>query len=140
MDFLAGLIMPLLLVVGAMAVLWLVLIVILWLNRPMRDQIGTYLRLIPELGRLVIRLARDRQTPMRYRLGLIGLAAWLAMPIDLIPDFIPVIGALDDVVVAALVLRWVGRGLGRGRIEGAWSGSPEGLSILRRMLGFQPDG
>jgi uncharacterized membrane protein YkvA (DUF1232 family) len=121
----------------ALAVLalgWIVLVAVVWLNRPTRDQAVVYLRLLPELTRLVIRLVRDPRTPTRYRVALVALGAWLAFPIDLIPDFLPVIGALDDIVLAALVLRWVGRGLGIERIEAAWTGSPEGLAILRRVL------
>jgi uncharacterized membrane protein YkvA (DUF1232 family) len=113
---------------------WLVLVAVVWLNRPTRDQAAVYLRLLPELTRLVVRLVRDPATPTRYRVGLVALGAWLAFPIDIIPDFLPVIGALDDIVLAALVLRWVGRGVGIERIEAAWSGSPEGLAILRRAF------
>jgi uncharacterized membrane protein YkvA (DUF1232 family) len=113
---------------------WLVLVAVVWLNRPTRDQAAVLLRLLPDLTRLVIRLVRDPGTPGRYRVALIALGAWLAFPIDLIPDFLPVIGALDDIVLAALVLRWVGRGIGIERLEAAWSGSPEGLAILRRAL------
>jgi uncharacterized membrane protein YkvA (DUF1232 family) len=115
---------------------WLVLLGIIWLNRPTREQAAVYLRLLPDLTRLVFRLVRDSRTPTRYRVALIALGAWLAFPIDLIPDFLPVIGALDDIVLAALVLRWVGRGVGMDRIEEAWPGSPEGLAILRRALDF----
>jgi uncharacterized membrane protein YkvA (DUF1232 family) len=113
---------------------WLVLVGVVWLNRPTRDQAAVLLRLVPELTRLVFRLVRDPATPRRYRAGLVLLGAWLVFPIDLIPDFLPVIGALDDIVLAALVLRWVGRGIGTERLEAAWSGSPEGLAILRRAL------
>ncbi|MEX2011535.1 MAG: DUF1232 domain-containing protein [Chloroflexota bacterium] len=116
---------------------WLVLVGIVWLNRPTRDQAAVYLRLLPDLTRLVFRLVRDPGTPTRYRVALIALGAWLAFPIDLIPDFLPVVGALDDIVLAALVLRWVGRGIGIDRLEEAWSGSPEGLAILRRALGLR---
>lgn len=116
---------------------WLVVVGVVWLNRPTREQAAVYLRLLPDLTRLVIRLVRDPRTPTRYRVGLVALGAWLVSPIDLIPDFLPVIGALDDVVLAALVLRWVGRGLGIERIEAAWPGSPEGLAILRRALDFR---
>jgi uncharacterized membrane protein YkvA (DUF1232 family) len=121
----------------ALAVLalgWLVLVAVVWLNRPTREQAAVFLRLLPDLTRLVIRLVRDPRTPRRYRVALIVLGAWLAFPIDLIPDFLPVIGALDDIVLAALVLRWVGRGIGTERLEAAWSGSREGLAILRRAL------
>jgi uncharacterized membrane protein YkvA (DUF1232 family) len=118
---------------------WLVLVGVVWLNRPTRDQAAVYLRLLPDLSRLVFRLVRDPRTPTRYRVALIGLGAWLVFPIDLIPDFLPVVGALDDIVLAALVLRWVGRGVGIDRIEAAWSGSPEGLAILRRALDSRAD-
>jgi uncharacterized membrane protein YkvA (DUF1232 family) len=118
---------------------WLVLVGVVWLNRPTRDQAAVYLRLLPDLSRLVFRLVRDPRTPTRYRVALIGLGAWLVFPIDLIPDFLPVVGALDDIVLAALVLRWVGRGVGLDRIEAAWSGSPEGLAILRRALDSRAD-
>jgi uncharacterized membrane protein YkvA (DUF1232 family) len=119
---------------GVIVLGWLALIGLLWLNKPTRDQTTAYLRLIPDLSRLVFGLLRDRGTPLRYRLALLGLAAWLANPIDLIPDFLPVIGVLDDAIVAAVVLRWVGRGVGLTRIEAAWSGSDEGLALLRRIL------
>jgi len=123
-----------LITLGVIVLGWLALIGLLWLNRPTRDQTTAYLRLIPDLSRLVLRLLRDRGTPARYRLALLGLAAWLANPIDLIPDFLPVIGVLDDAIIAAVVLRWVGRGVGLTRIEAAWSGSDEGLALLRRVL------
>jgi uncharacterized membrane protein YkvA (DUF1232 family) len=123
-----------LIILGVLVLGWLALIAVLWLHRPARDQATIYLRLIPELSRLVLRLLRDRGTPARYRLALLGLAAWLANPIDLVPDFLPVIGVLDDVIIAALVLRWVGRGVGMKRIETAWSGSDQGLALLRRVL------
>jgi uncharacterized membrane protein YkvA (DUF1232 family) len=123
-----------LITLGVLALGWLALIALLWLHRPTRDQAAIYLRLIPDLSRLVLRLLRDSGTPARYRLALLCLAAWLANPIDLVPDFLPVIGALDDVIIAALVLRWVGRGVGMTRIEMAWSGSDEGLALLRRVL------
>jgi uncharacterized membrane protein YkvA (DUF1232 family) len=113
---------------------WIVVVGVVWLNRPTRDQVAVYLRLLPDLTRLVFRLVKDARTPTRYRIALVALGAWLAFPIDLIPDFLPVIGALDDIVLAALVLRWVGRGVGIERIEASWSGSPEGLAILRRVL------
>jgi uncharacterized membrane protein YkvA (DUF1232 family) len=128
-------VLPVILItLGVIVLGWLALIGLLWLNRPTRDQTTAYLRLIPDLSRLVLRLLRDRGTPARYRVALLGLAAWLANPIDLIPDFLPVIGVLDDAIIAAVVLRWVGRGVGLTRIEAAWSGSDEGLALLRRVL------
>ena len=122
--------------VVALAAVWLILVGVVWINRPTREQAATFARLLPDLARLAFRLVQDPSTPARYRVVLVALGAWLLFPIDLIPDFLPVVGALDDIVLAALVLRWVGRGVGIDRVEAAWSGSPEGLAILRRALGF----
>ena len=125
---------PLLTALLVLVLGWLVLVAVVWLRRPSREQAASLVRLLPDLGRLVVRLAADRTTPRRYRVALAGLGVWLVFPIDLIPDFLPVVGLLDDIVLAALVLRWVGRGVGMDRIESAWSGSPEGLALLRRAL------
>jgi len=125
---------PLLTAFLVLAALWLALAVVLWLHRPSRDRAALLLRLVPDLARLVSRLMRDRGAPLRYRLALVALAAYLASPIDLIPDVVPVIGSLDDVILVALVLRWVGRGMGRSWIEAQWTGSTEGLAILVRVL------
>jgi uncharacterized membrane protein YkvA (DUF1232 family) len=128
MSWIAGVIVVL---VGA----WVVFGVILWLHRPSRERAAEVLRFLPDVARLAYRLARDGDTPRRYRIGLVVLGVYLASPIDLIPDFLPGIGAVDDVIFVGLVLRWVGRGVGRERIERHWSGSPEGLAALKGLLG-----
>jgi uncharacterized membrane protein YkvA (DUF1232 family) len=92
--------------------------------------------MVPDLARLSYRLARDAGTPVRYRAALVCLGLYLASPIDLIPDFLPGIGALDDVILTAAALRWVGRGVGRERVELHWAGTPEGLDVLRQLLGW----
>ena len=120
----------------ALVVAWLVFAAVLWLHRPSRDRAATLVRMIPDLARLVYRLARDGATPLRYRVALVCLGLYLASPIDLIPDFVPGIGSLDDVILAAAALRWVGRGVGRERIELHWTGTPEGLAVLRQLLGW----
>src|SRR5215218_5082662 len=94
---------------------WLLFAFVLWLHRPSRERSAVVVRLLPDLVRLTYRLARDGETPRRYRLGLVALGLYLASPIDLIPDLLPAIGALDDVILAGVVLRWVGRGVGRER-------------------------
>ena len=114
---------------------WLLFIVVLWLHRPSHDRAAIMLRLLPELARLAYRLARDGDTPRRYRVGLVALGLYLASPLDLIPDILPAIGALDDVILTGIVLRWVGRGVGAERIERHWAGSPEGLAAVQEMLG-----
>jgi uncharacterized membrane protein YkvA (DUF1232 family) len=125
--------------VEAIAVLiaaWLLFAAFVWLHRPTRDRAATLVRMVPDLARLAFRVARDRATPFRYRAVLVCLGLYLASPIDLIPDILPGIGSLDDVIIAAAVLRWVGRGVGRERVERHWAGSPEGLAVVRQLLGW----
>jgi uncharacterized membrane protein YkvA (DUF1232 family) len=119
----------------ALVLAWLVLVAVLWLHRPSRDRAAALLRLLPDLVRLCYRLARDPATPRRYRIGLMALGVYLASPLDLIPDVIPGIGALDDVILTGIVLRWVGRGVGRGRIDRHWPGSAAGLAAVHELLG-----
>lgn len=117
----------------ALVVAWLVLAVTLWVTKP--DQVGItdLLRLLPDTIRLLKRLAADRQLPRRIRVGLAGVLIFLASPIDLIPDFIPVLGYADDVIITALVLRWVTRTAGPEALAKHWPGTPDGLVALRRL-------
>jgi uncharacterized membrane protein YkvA (DUF1232 family) len=113
---------------------WLVLVALLWIHRPTRALALPILRLIPDVIVLTRRLLADRSLPLAPRLALVGLLGWLLMPIDLIPDFVPVIGLLDDVVVTGLVLRWVARRLGPGALADHWPGPPESFELLRRLI------
>jgi uncharacterized membrane protein YkvA (DUF1232 family) len=125
---------PLLVVAAVLGGAWLAFALILWLHRPTRETAAVTIRLVPDIGRLCYRLMRDPQTPRRHKVALAGLAAYLASPIDPIPDFLPGIGSLDDLIVAGLVLGWVARGTAQGRLEQLWPGSPESLALLRRVL------
>jgi uncharacterized membrane protein YkvA (DUF1232 family) len=120
----------------AVALGWLLLVGFLWLHRPSRAIAGPALRLIPDLVRLVRRLLADPGTPTSVRIALAGLLAYLLSPVDLIPDFVPVIGAADDVIIAAVVLRWAGRRVGLDDLRTKWSGDPAGFDLLRRLLGI----
>jgi uncharacterized membrane protein YkvA (DUF1232 family) len=120
----------------AVAVGWLLLVGFLWLHRPSRAIAGPALRLIPDLVRLVRRLLADPGTPTSVRIALAGLLAYLLSPVDLIPDFVPVIGAADDLIIAAVVLRWAGRRVGLDGLRTKWSGDPAGFDLLRRLLGI----
>jgi uncharacterized membrane protein YkvA (DUF1232 family) len=60
------------------------------------------------------------------------LLAYLAMPIDLIPDFIPVLGYADDAIIAAIALRSVLRRAGRDKVSEHWPGTADGLEALLR--------
>ncbi len=85
--------------------------------------------------RLVRDLIADRSTPLGVRAALVGLLAWLVNPIDLIPEFIPVLGPLDDVVAAVLVLRYVRRRIGEDAMRGRWRGSPQSFDLLGSIIG-----
>lgn len=114
---------------------WLLLIAFLWLHRPSRELVGPALRLIPDLVRMVRELLGAADTPGSVHIALLGLLAYLLSPIDLVPDFIPVLGSVDDLVVTAIVLRWAGRRVGVDRLRAAWTGDPAGFDLLRRLLG-----
>jgi uncharacterized membrane protein YkvA (DUF1232 family) len=121
--------------VVSIAVLWVLLVVLLAARRPSREQIGEALRLLPGVLRLVRRLAADRELPRGVRVRLWLLLAYLALPFDLIPDFLPVVGYADDAVIVAWTLRAVVRRAGPVALERHWPGSPEGLAIVRRLAG-----
>jgi uncharacterized membrane protein YkvA (DUF1232 family) len=121
-------------VVAGLFGVWLFLLLLLWLLRPRGVPFGEALRVVPDVLRLVRDLLRDRQTPMVVRLALVGLLAWLVNPIDLVPEFVPVIGPLDDLIVALLVLRFVRRRLGDDELRRRWRGTAAGYELLRRLL------
>jgi uncharacterized membrane protein YkvA (DUF1232 family) len=90
------------------------------------------LRALPDLARLIARLIGDTSLPRAAKIALAAAAVYLVSPIDLIPDFIPLLGYLDDVLVAAVVvdglLNWVDRGL----VLRYWPGTPEALEKVAR--------
>ena len=88
---------------------------------------------IPDCIVLVTRLARDPRVPRRRKLLLLGLAGYLALPFDLVPDFIPVAGQLDDAVVVALVLRHFVRAGGEPLIRELWPGPERSLALILRL-------
>ena len=91
--------------------------------------------MVPDLLRLLRDLVGDRTTPLDVRIVIVVLVAWIVSPIDLIPEFIPVLGPADDVVVAIVALRYVRRRLGSAALRDRWPGSPEGFEILARVIG-----
>jgi len=123
-------------IAAALAAIWLALAVTLWIAKPDDVGIRDMLRLLPDVLRLLKRLATDPQLPRRIRIVLIVLLAFIASPIDLIPDFIPVIGFADDVIITALVLRWVSRTAGADALAAHWPGTPDGLGALLRLCGL----
>lgn len=120
-------------VLAALALLWLVLAAALWRAKPDEIRIRDALRLLPDILRLVKRLAADRTLPRGVRVRLALLVAYLASPIDLVPDFVPVLGYADDVVVIAVVLHSVARRAGRDALVRHWPGTPDGLAAVLRL-------
>jgi uncharacterized membrane protein YkvA (DUF1232 family) len=123
---------------GALAgvvLLWVALVVTLRVVAPEETRLRELLRLLPDVVRLVARLARDRRLPtgVRVRLGL--LLVYLALPIDLVPDFLPVVGYADDAIIVALTLRSVVRRAGHAAVAEHWPGTPEGLASVLRLVG-----
>jgi uncharacterized membrane protein YkvA (DUF1232 family) len=88
---------------------------------------------IPDCLILVRRLLRDRRVPRRSKLLLGALAGYLVLPIDLVPDVIPVAGQLDDAIIAAYVLRSVLRASGPDLLFEHWPGPPASLNVLLRL-------
>jgi uncharacterized membrane protein YkvA (DUF1232 family) len=118
-----------------LALVWASLIALLWIVRPRDARLGELLRIVPDLLRLVRSLLGDRGVPLGVRVAFVLLLLWLVNPIDLIPEFIPVLGPLDDVVVAVLVLRYVRRRVGLEELQRRWPGTPEGFALLKAILG-----
>ncbi len=120
-------------VAAGVLVLWGALVAVLAVARPRGTALTEALRLLPDLLRLVGRLAADPTLPRGVRVRLVLLGAYLAMPIDLIPDIIPILGYADDAIVVALVLRSVGRRAGVGALRRHWPGTDVGFATLVRL-------
>ncbi len=88
---------------------------------------------IPDCIVLFKRLLADRRVPKRAKLGLGLLLVYLALPFDLVPDFIPIAGQLDDAILVALVIAYVVRRSGRGVVEELWPGSERGLRAILKL-------
>ncbi|OBH25403.1 hypothetical protein A5692_02245 [Mycobacterium sp. E342] len=123
--------------VSAFAVIWVILAITFWLMKPQANM-QDLVRLLPDVLRLLKRLAADPELPRRIRIALVALIAFVVSPIDLIPDAIPVIGFADDVIIVGLVLRWISRTAGSEALAKHWPGTPDGLATLCKLCGL-PD-
>jgi uncharacterized membrane protein YkvA (DUF1232 family) len=81
------------------------------------------------------RLMRDPRLPRRHKLLLAALAGYLSFPLDLVPDFIPVVGQLDDAILVALVLRRIVGGAGAELVREHWPGPDASLAVVLRLAG-----
>ena len=116
--------------VGVMVICWALLFV---LARRLPPGIARDLAaFIPDCVVAVRRLRNHPQVPRRAKIAIVIAGLWVASPIDLIPEFLPVIGPLDDIVVVALALRYAARRVPRDVVLAAWPGDPR---LLLRLLG-----
>jgi uncharacterized membrane protein YkvA (DUF1232 family) len=125
-------IQPILVALAVMVGLW-ALLVVLAARLPaglLKDLAG----FLPSCVTLARRLRADPRVPWQAKAAVVFAALWVLSPIDLLPEFLPVIGPLDDVVVVALALRYAARRVPRGVLLETWPGEPR---LLERLLGTQ---
>ena len=125
-------------VVIGLLITWAAFVALLWLFRPRGVGLRELVASSPTSCDWFGTCCGDRSVSRGVRLALLALLLWLVSPIDLIPEFIPVVGPLDDVVVAVLVLRFVRRRLGDEELRRRWHGSPASFDFLLSVLGGAP--
>jgi uncharacterized membrane protein YkvA (DUF1232 family) len=103
--------------------------------RGRRDDARALARFIPDCIVLVTRLAREPRVPRHRKLLLLALVGYLALPFDLVPDFIPIAGQLDDAIIVALVLRRFIKSGGEPLIRELWPGPEQSLAVILRLAG-----
>lgn len=123
-------------IAAALLLAWLALVVALLIARPPAGLLREALRVLPDVLRLIGRLAADKTLSRGVRLRLGLLMAYLAIPIDLIPDFIPVLGYADDVIIVTAVLRSVVRRAGIDAVRAHWPGTDDGFAAVARLTGL----
>lgn len=107
---------------------------VLWLVAAgRREDAQALATFIPDCVVLVGRLARDPRVPRRRKLLLVALLGYLALPFDLVPDFIPVAGQLDDVIVVVFVLRRLLGSSGEQLLREHWPGPERTLTLIVRL-------
>ena len=116
---------------------WLAIVVIVWRRRPNVASVKEATRMVPDVIRLTRRLASDRSLPRGVRVRLWLLVGYLLSPIDIVPDFVPVVGYADDAVIVAVILRTVVRHAGADAVTHHWPGTEEGLSAVKRLAGIR---
>jgi uncharacterized membrane protein YkvA (DUF1232 family) len=125
-----GWLQAILIAVAVVVVSWLLLIV---LARRLPPGVAKDLAaFLPDCVTAMRALRRDPRVPRRAKIALLIAVLWVLSPIDLIPEFLPVIGPLDDVIAVALLLRYAGRTVPRQVLLDAWPGDPY---LLERLLG-----
>jgi uncharacterized membrane protein YkvA (DUF1232 family) len=124
-------------IAAALLLTWLALVIALVVARPRGGLLREALRVLPDVLRLVRRLAADRSLPRGVRVRLWLLLLYLAMPIDLVPDFIPVLGYADDAIIVTAVLRGVVRRAGLDAVRAHWPGTENGFAVVVKLAGLR---
>jgi len=120
------------LTLAALVLIWLALVIALAaVGR--REDARALASFIPDCVVLISRLMADDRVPRRRKLLLAALVAYLALPFDLVPDFIPIVGQLDDVLVVALVMRRFLRSGGDELVREHWPGPERSLALVLRV-------
>src|SRR6476469_5773728 len=120
----------------AIILAWVVLIVALAILRPPAGLLREAVRILPDVLRVIRRLAADQTLPSGVRTRLWLLLTYLALPFDLIPDFIPMLGHADDAIIVTAVLRSVVRRAGLPAVRRHWPGTDDGFAALCRLTGI----
>ena len=121
----------------AVLVTWLLLVAARLAVKPKGNRLAESMRLLPDLLRLLRRVAADPTLPKGVRLRLGLLLLYLAMPFDLVPDFIPVLGYADDAIIATWTLRSVARRIGVDQLRRHRPGSDDGFAALCHLTGIR---
>jgi uncharacterized membrane protein YkvA (DUF1232 family) len=126
-------------IVAGLAVVYAILLLGLWFyarSHPETVGMRDALRLLPDMLRVLRRLAADPSVSRSARVKLYLLLGYLVLPLDLVPDFLPLIGYADDVIIMALVMRSVVRSVGPEALRRHWPGTPAGLAVVERLAGL----
>ncbi|HZA40012.1 MAG TPA: DUF1232 domain-containing protein [Actinomycetota bacterium] len=99
-----------------------------------RDKLKKYARLAPQFAKLIGRLMKDSRVPARQKAILVVVGAYLVSPIDVIPDFIPGIGVLDDLVIAAFALDQILNRVPEECVREHWEGDEDVLAVIKEVL------
>lgn len=134
---------PLLAILGGLLLVYAAALLLLYLyarRHPETVSMRSALRLLPDLLRLFRSLLSSSEVRTPVRLLTLGLLVYLILPIDLVPDFIPVLGYADDIIVIAVVLRAVIRRSGIELLTRLWEGDDDGLRVVLRLAGVAQPG
>jgi uncharacterized membrane protein YkvA (DUF1232 family) len=104
--------------------------------RTRQEMLKEAVQLIPNLAKLLFRLLKDRRVPLRRRLAMGAVGLYIASPIDLIPDAIPVVGGVDDLLLLAFAVDYLLQASPEGVIAEHWDGTEDGLELVRGMAAW----